>query len=326
MQRFKNILFVLGDSGFSGIAAQNAVHLARTNRARLTAVDVLQGDGYNRRYKQSSSVKFNGIEQMLIYERQKELEQSLTEAAFDIKIDVQVLTGKKFIEVIHCVQRDKIDLVIKEVEEDKRLSAVLFGSTDLRLLRKCPCPVWLVKPEAAAKNTKILAAVELESIDDEGQLNQLNQKIIEIASSMAHQGNSELHIVNAWIVFEGGSLAKKLSKQYREDIAEWVAEQKIGIAKAQSELKRIFEDHLNKQNLNGLNYTFHFPEGIAEEVIVDLAEQLKVDVIVMGTVARTDLAGLLVGNTSEAILNQIGCSVLAIKPPGFVSPVTGEKR
>jgi len=27
------------------------------------------------------------------------------------------------------------------------------------------------------------------------------------------------------------------------------------------------------------------------------------------------------GNTAEAILEQLDCSVLAIKPPGFVTPV-----
>jgi nucleotide-binding universal stress UspA family protein len=31
---------------------------------------------------------------------------------------------------------------------------------------------------------------------------------------------------------------------------------------------------------------------------------------------------LIIGNTAEAILDQLTCSVLAIKPPGFVSPVT----
>ena len=42
----------------------------------------------------------------------------------------------------------------------------------------------------------------------------------------------------------------------------------------------------------------------------------------MGTLARTGVAGLFIGNTAETILEQLTCSVLAIKPPGFVSPVT----
>ena len=42
----------------------------------------------------------------------------------------------------------------------------------------------------------------------------------------------------------------------------------------------------------------------------------------MGTVARTGIPGLIMGNTAEAILEQLDCSVLAIKPPGFVTPVS----
>jgi universal stress protein E len=42
----------------------------------------------------------------------------------------------------------------------------------------------------------------------------------------------------------------------------------------------------------------------------------------METVGRTGIPGLLMGNTAETILQQVNCSVLAIKPPGFVTPVT----
>jgi len=41
----------------------------------------------------------------------------------------------------------------------------------------------------------------------------------------------------------------------------------------------------------------------------------------MGTVGRIGIRGLFIGNTAEAILNQVECSVLAVKPPGFQTPV-----
>jgi len=47
-----------------------------------------------------------------------------------------------------------------------------------------------------------------------------------------------------------------------------------------------------------------------------------VDLIVMGTLSRTGIPGYFIGNTSESILSQVNCSVLTMKPPGFVSPVT----
>ncbi len=46
-----------------------------------------------------------------------------------------------------------------------------------------------------------------------------------------------------------------------------------------------------------------------------------IDLVVMGTVARGGLAGLLIGNAAERMLRKLPCSVLAVKPDGFVSPV-----
>jgi nucleotide-binding universal stress UspA family protein len=43
----------------------------------------------------------------------------------------------------------------------------------------------------------------------------------------------------------------------------------------------------------------------------------------MGTVARTGIAGLVMGNTAERVLRRLHGSVLAVKPPGVVSPVGG---
>jgi len=54
-----------------------------------------------------------------------------------------------------------------------------------------------------------------------------------------------------------------------------------------------------------------------------VAEQ-QIDLIVMGTVARTGVPGFFIGNTAESILRQVKCSVMAVKPEGFVTPVTLE--
>jgi nucleotide-binding universal stress UspA family protein len=46
-----------------------------------------------------------------------------------------------------------------------------------------------------------------------------------------------------------------------------------------------------------------------------------IDILVMGTVARTGIAGFIIGNTAENILQTVTCSLLARKPNGFISPV-----
>ncbi len=64
--------------------------------------------------------------------------------------------------------------------------------------------------------------------------------------------------------------------------------------------------------------------GPARTVIPAQAEALKADIIVLGTIARTGLSGVIIGNTAEDILNSVSCSVVAVKPDSFVSPVAPE--
>ena len=53
-----------------------------------------------------------------------------------------------------------------------------------------------------------------------------------------------------------------------------------------------------------------------------LVSEKDIDLIVMGTITRSGVPGMLMGNVAESILDRIECPVLALKPQGFVSPVT----
>jgi nucleotide-binding universal stress UspA family protein len=74
-----------------------------------------------------------------------------------------------------------------------------------------------------------------------------------------------------------------------------------------------------------LDIHIHVVKGPAQYVVSELARELEVDLVVMGTVARTGIDGFFMGNTAESILGELDCSVLTIKPPGFTSPVTLEE-
>lgn len=62
-------------------------------------------------------------------------------------------------------------------------------------------------------------------------------------------------------------------------------------------------------------------EGLAAEEVSRFARWAALDLLVMGTIGRAGIPGLLIGNTAEETLHRVGCSILALKPPGFVSPV-----
>ena len=65
----------------------------------------------------------------------------------------------------------------------------------------------------------------------------------------------------------------------------------------------------------------HIVEGRASDVIAQVAERTRAGVVVMGTLARAGLPGLIIGNTAERLLSYLDASIIAVKPPGFTSPV-----
>lgn len=62
--------------------------------------------------------------------------------------------------------------------------------------------------------------------------------------------------------------------------------------------------------------------GVPEQAIPSEIERNGIDLLVIGTMARTGIHGLVAGNTSEDIIGELSCSVVALKPPGFVSPIS----
>ena len=58
---------------------------------------------------------------------------------------------------------------------------------------------------------------------------------------------------------------------------------------------------------------FRCKRGAAENVIASRAAQARAQIVVMGTVARKGVRGLMVGNTAEKVLLRLRTDVLAMK-------------
>jgi len=320
MKRFKNILLITNKNDMNSPDIKRAVSLARSNAANLTIADVVFDLPFMHHQKKPSP----GIESALsglAEKRLKELKLMAKELSAKMDIKPLVLQGKPFMEIIKVVMRLKCDLVIKVSEPEKGFTAKFFGSTDFRLLRKCPCPVWLLKPDSSLSFHSILAAVALETFDEDEPLDDLNQQILEMATSLAIKESSELHIVHAWKVFGKDLLDLPMAGFIEEEVQEWMMSQRLDIEARFNHVIGLLKKHLKDNNMEMLNPQFHLIEGDPEDVIQGMITDKKVDLVVMGTVARSNLAGLLMGNTAENILNRLSCSVLAVKPSSFISPV-----
>ncbi len=322
MKRFSNILLVVDERTDYSAALNRGATLARNNQARLTVCTVIDTVPSEVRMG-VITITPREVLDIATAKKHEWLEDAVNSVATDgVSIDTKVLVGKPFIEIIREVLRSDHDLIIKCADADSGLREILFSSTDKHLMRKCPCPVWIIKPTERHKYLRILAAVDQDP--EEPVKDALNRQILEMSTSMALTEYSEAHVAHAWEVF-----GESLLRSHKWDFSE--AEFEAMLEEEATRRRRWLEDLVKNYGTSAdtvsadvLDIHLHVVKGPAQYVVSELARELEVDLVVMGTVARTGIDGFFMGNTAESILGELDCSVLTIKPPGFTSPVTLE--
>lgn len=357
MKRFKNILIVFNSKLENRALINYAVNLAKRNQAVLTVVDVIkeEPDSLTKRVFQESTKETPGLEisiieelpsqinlsdvstslpedqnektnqtaqpsidihEFIIQEEQRSLQQFVkTIQQAGIQVNSKTLFGIPFIKIIQEVLHHKHDLVLITPDGSGNIKETLFGSTTMHLMRKCPVPVWVIKPDQANKFNRILAAVDVTPDNPEGPV--LAQKIMELATSLARIERSELIIAHAWNMV-GESILRGRAGISNENIENLLQE-------TQNMHRQWVVELLQQHPLDDLKAEVYMLKGDPGTVITEMAQAKTPDLIVMGTVSRTGISGLLIGNTAEKVLRQVNCSVLTVKPDGFISPVKSDQ-
>ena len=326
MQRFKKILCVMEHGEAGKPALERAVALAENNQAELMVVDVIPRLSAGIGMRDGGPIS-RDLQAAMVSEHEARVLSLLEPYRQRLDVKHGVLMGTAFLEVIRAVLRDGHDLVIKCPESPSWLNR-FFSGDDMHLLRKCPCPVWLVKPEKKVSYQRILAAVDVDDSYSPAEMNTrqaLNSLIMEISGALAVSEFAELHAVHAWQAFGESCLRNSgFTSQPEDEINAYVEQVRRHHAQRLDELMRETGKKLGSDAMDYLKPQLHLLKGAARKEIPALAKRLQIDCIVMGTVARTGVQGFIMGNTAETILEQIDCSVLALKPPGFVTPVAPE--
>lgn len=323
MQRFKNILFVTNNET-GEVSIRRAVELAVRNEAKLTLLDVVEkiptwAGG------RSDRAKWDKIHQADIESREHRLERAAKAYRSKVAVETKVLEGKKFLETIRQVLKHGYDLVVKDTAISVGLIPRVFATEDMHLLRKCPCPILLTKYDSKSNFSNIMAAVDFDDLNDlesPSANNTLNKQILDMSISLAQSQHSNLDVIHAYQIIGENMLHSGQTGMSDYDINEYIEDERRNHEGILSKLLGRVRRRLGEEMYCAVNIKMHVIKGNAEIIIPRQAKQLDTDLIVMGTVGRTGVPGFFIGNTAETILNNIDCSVLALKPKGFVSPVT----
>lgn len=284
-----------------------AIELAKANDATLKIVEMIPDfpwitrqllGGYERVIESLTQTKTHQLAEIADAVRRD-----------GIDVTTKVLDGKTSLAMIREVLSDDHDLVIKDAKGKLSPRSGFFGTTAKRLFRKCPCPVLVIKPGHKCDCEHVVAAIS--SVGEDEVHKKLNTRIVESAIDAANNGTP--NIVTAWSVY-GESI---LRSHMREDEFDELRGRTLREAEA------ITDNLLAPFGLGVEDPHVHVLEGEAGSIIPDFVTANNGDLLVMGSVGRSGFAGVLMGNTAEQILDCVECSVLAIKPAGFVSPIKG---
>jgi universal stress protein E len=311
MKRFNNILVSVDTRLDKHPALAWATRLAEHDQAKLKMVDVVPEFSWLARLVMPDPERTH---QVLVEEKTRNLQALAAPLrAKGIDVSIKVLLGKTSFEMMREVLHDRHDLVVRVTKGASSRRAGFLGTTSIRLLRKCPCPVWLVRTDQEPRFDRVLAAVAVQPTDETHE--QLNKDIMELARSVAQYEGGQCHVVHAWELF--GEAMMQIH---------WPEEYKDYRNMTEAQITSAFNTFLAPYGLNVEASEVHLLQGDPAQVIPELVKQANIDLIVMGTVGRTGIRGLIMGNTAERLLGQVECSVLALKPEGYISPVTLEER
>jgi universal stress protein E len=320
----KKILAVCTPGDEDGETLRAAEQLARAWHSEVSVLVVTEEPAEIASIARLTRVSPAEIEGRLASEHRERIRACLARATPGFEPSIHVRFGKPFIEIILHVLENDIELVVKRAEPPRGIQRLLFASMDQHLLRKCPCPVWLRLRNSPHSLSTIVVAVDVdeELASEPETARRLNRAIMNAAVAMASVNQATVHVLHVWNA-PGEGLVRMLSgapdgneaaEQYVEQVQarHWRALDRF----LSSEKERIGPDRLD-----GVELLPHLERGEPGEVIAGQARALGADLLVMGTVARTGVPGLIIGNTAEDTLNTTDCSVMTVKPPNYVSPV-----
>lgn len=304
MRSFTSILVDVDAMASAHPALERAVVLAKGSGATLTVADAVTVPDYAAHHLPP------GIESSLVQDRREQLARIAREVS-DVHATSTLLFGRPATALIEEVLRSNHDLVLRSHARDLSTSGPSgFGAVDMELLRKCPCPVLLVRQGQPAVRPRIACAVDASSEDPTAEA--LNTKIVELGLALADYLSADAPLLfHAWVPF-----AERAVRHHAGD-AEFARYSEGTRQRATSTLSRIARSFEGRFDVKSTVLRRGEPQHVIPEFVVSEG----IDVLVMGTVARGGISGVLIGNTAERVLRRLHCSVLTLKPDGFVSPV-----
>ncbi len=242
----------------------------------------------------------------LVASAQEEMIEEIADNIRDLNVAVTttVLEERPIVDaILHDIDARSPKVLVKGTQHHSDSDRALFAATDWQLIRRCPCPLYLVKPQPMPENPIVVASVDPVHAHDKPA--ELDGVIVQYAQDIATRTAGELHLFHTYQRLIGvGSEATRTFKPLElpiKDIDERMKQEhrdKLDALAAQFDVK---EDNV------------HQLPGKTQALLPQFVRANKAGLVVMGALARWGLKRAIIGSTAERVLDKLPCDVLIVR-------------
>tara|TARA_R110002167_G_scaffold126550_5_gene307342 strand:+ start:288 stop:1226 length:939 start_codon:yes stop_codon:yes gene_type:complete len=309
MRRYHNFLYICHGTFDETEGLKQALSLARINEKPLKVLVV------SPEFPEEFPDYRGKYEEALLAQAKASIKSSMEaikmeEGSIDITVE-SISDQRPSIRIIQYVLQHGHDFVIKDASPRDAKGG--FKALDMNLLRQCPSPLWLCRPIKHSRQ-HIQVAVAIDPKSEGPAAEALSIRMLQLSRSLADNCNGELDVVSCWDY--------PYERYLRDSVWIKVSEDEVvrTVNESKNSHRAALENIVEASSIGG-SFRVHHLRGNPAELIPSFTVDKKIDILVMGTVARAGIPGFMIGNTAENIAQKITCSLLALKPQGFVSPI-----
>lgn len=209
------------------------------------------------------------------------------------KCNPLVVTGSPFSGILHAATTMQADLIVMGTHRRTLLRDIFVGTTVERVIRTGPFPVLMVNREVQQHYDRVLVPVET----SEPSIHALRMAKASGLINLTHAT-----MLHAFVAIGKGKLqmAGVNTAEYEARERENAKDELIGFLAA--------------NDLGSQKWSLRVEEGAPMDVIIRVTEQMRADLVIMGTHARSGLLKELIGSVTEAVLRTVNADVLAVPP------------
>jgi nucleotide-binding universal stress UspA family protein len=294
MSRLRRIVVGYTFTPDGELALRSALALAERSHAALFLLHVVETYPVYIKMRFPSVPAHALLEKVVLQTRAQLKDVAARAQRPDVQVETDARIGKPFVELISTCRNWQGDLIV--VGATKQGEDRFLGSTGERVLRKAPVPVLVSKRELPVGPKTILVPTDFSPC--------ARQAAEEALTLVRGFGGRIvfLHVLDIRNIYPAG----------------YGAETVLLPPLTPEDLEPDWQEFLQDLSLgDGLLWEKQTREGQAAQTIVETADEIAADLVVIGTHGRSGLAHMLLGSVTEQVLRSTACSVLTVRPSAF---------